>query len=99
MIYGSFEKCSALEFLDLPLCAASGAYGFFGCKKLKTLVLRSEKIFRMDNINCFSETPFRNGEGGTVYVPQALVESYKTATNWNAMESVTFLPIEGSEYE
>lgn len=38
----------------------------------------------------------------TVYVPNDLIESYQTATNWSTKYNngiITFLPIEGSQYE
>lgn len=97
--YGSFVNCTSLEFIDLPKYSYMHAMVFNGCTALKTLVLRATKVITLNSTNAFMNTPFRNGEGGIIYVPQALVESYKTATNWNALESTTFLPIEGSEYE
>lgn len=103
--YNCLSNCSSLEFLDLPKMHYVNAYSFSGCTSLKTLIIRvtqtatTGNVAYLNNINAFANTPFRNGEGGTIYVPQALVENYKTATNWNALESTTFLPIEGSEYE
>ena len=97
--YGCFVNCSSLEFVDLPKWAYMNAETFGGCTSLKTVILRYNSRMTLNNVSAFRATPFRNGEGGTIYVPQALVEEYKTATNWNALESTTFLPIEGSEYE
>lgn len=97
--YGCFMNCSSLEFVDLPKWAYMNAETFGGCTSLKTVILRYNGRMTLNNVSAFRATPFRNGEGGTIYVPQALVEAYKTATNWNALESTTFLPIEGSEYE
>lgn len=45
---------------------------------------------------------FTNGTGGTLYVPQALIETYQSATNWSTIlgyENNQILPIEGSQYE
>ena len=42
------------------------------------------------------------GTGGTIYVPQALLSSYPTATNWSVVHgwgTITWTAIEGSYYE
>lgn len=74
---------------------------FSGCSSLKTLVLRKtgSVVVTLSSVNCFDNTPFRNGEGGTVYVPNNLISSYQSATNWSSLESTTFKAIEGSIYE
>ena len=97
--YGSFHGCSALEFIDLPKYTYMNDRSFYGCTSLKTIILRYKGRMTLNKVTAFTNTPFRNGEGGTIYVPQAYLEQYQTATNWNALESTTFLPIEGSEYE
>ena len=43
-----------------------------------------------------------NGSGGTLYVPQALISTYQSATNWSTILGYAnnqILPIEGSIYE
>lgn len=97
--YNSFGNCTSLEIADFPKCNYLNGYTFSGCTSLKIVILRYNARIYLNNVSTFGGTPFRNGEGGTIYVPQDLVEAYKTATNWNALESATFLPIEGSEYE
>lgn len=97
--FGAFYNCKALEFIDLPNFGYISDAVFQGCTALKVIVLRRNVVATLYTVNAFSSTPFRNGVGGTIYVPQAYLEQYKTATNWNALESTTFLPIEGSEYE
>ena len=94
--------CKALTVIDFPLLASIGASGFAACSALATLILRNETVCTLANTNAFKSTPFApNGSGGTVYVPAALVESYKTAANWStlyAAGSCTFVAIEGSQY-
>ena len=74
-----------------------------GCTALKTIVLRSAGLCSLVNANALTGTPFASGgTGGTVYVPSALIESYKTATNWSTLYAggtCNFVAIEGSEYE
>lgn len=88
----------------LPLNYNIGQNAFKGCTLLKTLVIRATDIpWIIANVNCFANSPFaEGGTGGTVYVPAALIEQYKTATNWSALYAAgtcNFIAIEGSEYE
>ena len=96
----AFQNATKLEILDLPKCSLIASAVFVGgLTKFKTLILRRDSVCALQNKNTFDSTPFRNGTGGTVYVPQALLSQYQNATNWSALESTTFLPIEGSIYE
>lgn len=77
---------------------------FADCVVLDTVVLRrADDITTLSNINNFQNTPFAsNGSGGTLYVPQALIESYQSATNWSTLlgyPNNQILKIEGSIYE
>ena len=62
---------------------------------LETLIIRSTTVASLNNV-----TDIKNGDtsGLTIYVPRALIDSYKTATNWSAFEQC-FETIEGSDYE
>ena len=76
-----FAGCPNLKVLDLPSLSTIGASAFKSCSKLDTLILRVNTVCQLDNINAFEGTPIANG-AGYIYVPSALVETYKTATNW-----------------
>ena len=79
----AFYNCSALKVVDLPNAASIGAYVFNGCLALKTLILRkSDSICTLSNTNAFNNTPIKSGTG-YIYVPSALIETYKTASNWS----------------
>ena len=54
---------------------------------LNTLILRNtDRITTLANINAFTTTPFASGKaGGTLYVPQSLISSYESATNWSTI--------------
>lgn len=97
----AFANCSALTSIDLHNISVLNGDSCFGdCSQFTVLILRrTVGVCPLGNVNVFAYTPFRNGTGGTVYVPQALLNSYQSATNWSALESTTFLPIEGSIYE
>jgi len=63
----------------------------------------SSAVVTLKSINALQDSSMRKGGSGcTIYVPQALVEDYKVANNWHTYYSygtITFMPIEGSEYE
>lgn len=98
----AFSGARKLEFIDLP-CVETISGAAFDSAALKTIVLRKNDVCSLASTSAFSKTPFASGgTGGTVYVPAALVESYKTATNWStlyAYGTCNFVAIEGSEYE
>lgn len=97
--------CQLLEFCDIGSTTGIGSSAFANCYALETLVLRkSDSICTLANVNAFTNTPMSgyNNLTGTIYVPQALISTYQTATNWSTLYdagTVTFAAIEGSEYE
>ncbi len=99
----AFCDCRVLTAIDLPKVTYMEHYAFQACSALTTVILRSETLCSLQGNSVFQDTPFASGgTGGVVYVPSALIESYKTATNWSALfeaGSLTFAAIEGSEYE
>lgn len=101
----AFARCSNLEFFDVgpDLINLTTGNTFTNDAKLKTMVLRRTAGVVGISANAFNGTPFANGgSGGTVYVPQALISNYQSATNWStlyAAGSTTFAAIEGSQYE
>ena len=98
------NACQHLEFCDLGTSYGLGSNAFANCYSLSTLVLRRPSVAVLGNVSALLNTPMRgyNGLTGTVYVPSALISSYQTATNWSTLYNdgtVTFVAIEGSEYE
>lgn len=93
---------SGLETAHFPILSSIGT-GAFSSTKLKTLVLGGDAVVTLDNVSAFTGTPFASGgTGGKVYVKQALIPSYQTATNWSSLYAAgtcEFIAIEGSEYE
>lgn len=93
----TFQSCSKLKKVDLPIfgditgitsSSDKNRYGqimvnmFSYCGLLDTLILRhSSRIVSLGNTNAFTRTPIANGTG-YIYVPAALIDEYKTATNW-----------------
>lgn len=95
----AFQDCSNLKIVDFPICGNIPAYDFLRSPMLNTVILRkTDTICTLENANAFNTTPFANGgSGGVVLVPSALVETYKTATNWSTLYgygTCTFLALE-----
>ena len=83
----AMDGCSALAYADLPICARLEAKGFYNCTSLETIILRkSDAICTLTNVNAFTGTKIASGDG-YIYVPSALVDRYKVATNWSAYAS------------
>ena len=97
--------CQSLIFCDIGNAPGIGSYAFAYCHSLTKLVLRrTTGVATLANTNAFTDTPMSgyNGLTGTVYVPQSLISSYQTATNWKTLYdngTLTFAAIEGSDYE
>ena len=96
----SFREASILEVIDLPKLTAIPATTFYGCRGLKALILRSKTMVTLAATSAFTQC-YRilgtknsgynpNGEKiGFIYVPRALIEDYKVATNWSTDTLVT----------
>lgn len=96
----SFREASNLEVIDLPKLTNIPTNAFYGCRGLKALILRSETMVTLSSTNAFYQC-YRilgtknsgynpNGEKiGFFYVPKALIEDYKVATNWSDDTLVT----------
>lgn len=86
-IYYRGMRQVGLAKLDLPSCSIIATQALFGSPNLVTLILRNEsEVCNLHNVNAFTGTPIASGSG-YIYVPSALIESYKTATNWSIFEN------------
>lgn len=84
----AFNSCTNLEKVYFPkLTDFSGALSCFNsCGKLTTVILGASTVCSLSSSNVFPQTPIANGTG-YIYVPSALVNSYKSATNWSNFAS------------
>lgn len=79
----TWYMCPKLEYADCGQLNSITAQTFASCTALKTLILRkTDSICTLSNANGVSGSGIGKGTG-YVYVPSALVETYKTATNWS----------------
>ena len=74
--------CAVLTTADFPVATSIEDSVFRSCYQLETLILRSTTICTLANVGVFNNTKIANGRG-YIYVPAAMVDSYKAATNWS----------------
>ena len=97
--YNSFYRFNEnLRVLDIGLTAITSL--FANCPKLEVLIIRKPTMQTISNVLEDGAPLSKNGVGGYVYVPQALISEYQSDTGWQTNAHVlAFRPIEGSEYE
>ena len=103
----TFWKCSKLEAVDIDFKSTAKIDSDFFADdySLTTLILRkTTAVTTLNKVTAFNRTPFRgyNGLSGTIYVPNALIDNYKTTGVWKTLYDeghTTFVAIEGSPYE
>lgn len=78
----TFNKCTALNTVDLPSATKILGTAFSGCTTLRSVILRSGQVASLGSTTAFNNTPIKSGTG-YIYVPAALIEDYKAATNWS----------------
>ena len=98
------NACQHLEICDIGKAKSIAANTFANCYKLQTLIMRRTSVTTCANVSAFLNTPLRgrNSLTAQIYVPSALIESYKAANVWKTIDGygyVEWLPIEGSEWE
>lgn len=79
----SFNLCTSLETLDFSVLNTITHSAFTYANKLTEIILRNaDAICTLSNTNAFTSTPVASGTG-YIYVPSALLDDYKAATNWS----------------
>ena len=77
----AFYECSGLTSVSLPNATSIGQYAFRNCYKLTTLYVGTES----DTVCTLSFGAIPSNYNVTdIYVPESLVDSYKSATNWSS---------------
>ena len=74
-----FSKCSNLKNVTLPSVRFIRDYAFQNCNSLNKVILSNTS--EVAALNILGNTTIRLA---TIYVPDELVDSYKSATNWSA---------------
>lgn len=80
--------------IDIDSKCTIAARAFASASRLNHLILRSNEVCPLSDINAFTGTPiYPSNSLGWVYVPAALLDTYKAATNWSTL-SGRIVPIE-----
>lgn len=79
----AFSQCTSLTTGDFPMLEIILNSAFSNCTNFTQLILRSTAMVTLVNTDVFIGSPIISG-AGYIYVPSALVDSYKTANNWSA---------------
>lgn len=77
-----FNTCQRLQKAYFPKLINIGNSCFNSCSSLTALILGSDSVCELGNTNAFSNSPILAGTG-YVYVPSALADRYREATNWS----------------
>lgn len=80
-ISGFCFNYSSVQKIDTSSLTSIKNSAFYNTKQLDTLILRNSSVCALENVNAFQDTKIAAGTG-YIYVPDNLVDSYKTATNW-----------------
>lgn len=81
-----FWGCTKLEWVDLHKATNLYSQVFANDTALQAVIIRTPKLCNLVYANAFQNSGISNGTG-YVYVPAALVEEYKAATNWSTYAS------------
>lgn len=79
-----FWYCTSLQKADFGEKVDGIGYNtFYNCTALETLIIRNPNtVIPLSSTGAFTSTPIASGTG-YIYVPSALVGSYKAASNWS----------------
>lgn len=78
-----FYTCTSLKHADFGKVSSIAAQSFNACSALTELILRKTDVLcTLSNVNAINNSPIGKGTG-YIYVPAALIEDYKVATNWS----------------
>ena len=81
--HSCFYRCIFLETADFGVAQSIDAQAFKEGASLEKLILRkTDSICTLANVSAFTDSLIDYGTG-YVYVPDNLVDSYKSATNWS----------------
>lgn len=98
-----FQDCSVLESVNIPNATSIGSAAFYNCISLRTIDLPNvtsiggivfygcpmDKIYLRSKTMCTCQGALRfaNTTSLSIYVPNSLIDSYKTANYWSAYAS------------
>lgn len=79
----AFQNCLSLKKADFSVLTSINIWAFNACRALEALIIRTNSVCTLAGTNAFANNSGIAAGTGYVYVPSALVDSYKAATNWS----------------
>ena len=78
-----FRYCSSVEIFYLPKVNSIVGAVFAQCTSIKALIIeQTDSVVVLNSSTCFNSSGIQAGTG-YIYVPDSLIDSYKSATNWS----------------
>lgn len=81
--YNGCRQFKGLVKADFHALKSIGANAFYQASNLETLIIRTNSLCTLASGTVLTATKIQSGTG-YIYVPAALVDTYKAATNWSA---------------
>ena len=78
----AFKDCTSLTTVNLPECTDIRTCAFENCTNLTTIILSNNQVVTLGATDVFRGSGISRGSG-YIYVPDNLVDSYKSDTNWS----------------
>lgn len=84
---GTFWGCETAERIELPKLSGTPiqTFAFRNCRMLHTLVLGGNTLNPLANTNAFNSAGVASEKGLRIFVPDNLVQAYKTADGWSSL--------------
>lgn len=83
----AFYNCASLTKVELKNVTSIGANAFMNCTRLNMLILRTtEQVCTLHDVSSLGASGIAS-KNGYVYVPAALVDSYKADSKWSSFAS------------
>ena len=77
-----FYGCTAVTRFDFPSATTIDNSAFTNCKAIKQFILRANSVCNLKYSGAFTGSAIAN-KTCLIFVPRALIDSYKAATNWS----------------
>lgn len=96
-------SCSSIKAMDFTNVTRFDSGSIKGNSAMNILVIRASNVPTLASVDALQNTPFASGKaGGTLFVPNSLISSFQSASNWSTILGYTtnsIQKIEGSIYD
>lgn len=82
----AISSCTAVHTIEFEILTKINGVAFNGLTALETLIIRTPSVCTLANASTLARTKIEGGTG-YIYVPDNLVDSYKSASNWSTYAS------------